>query len=204
MITNQVMKRPMGKFLVEQRTNLVPSFDELMSRDDKIENFSSLKEEFERKKDWDYDSLVSFNNRLFTCLCSNECREELCDMMNEISKRIAMTTPIGFPVNSSVTGKACKVEDIKTYIMIDHNTGYCKIGKSKNPRFREKTLQSEKPTIEMLFVINKNIEKELHRRYSDKRVRGEWFRLEDKDVEYLRKKYSEKYLPSVLRTAHSV
>lgn len=84
--------------------------------------------------------------------------------------------------------------------MIDHNTGYYKIGKSKKPRFREKTLQSEKPTIEMLFVINKNIEKELHRRYSDKRVRGEWFRLEDKDVEYLRKKYSEKYLPSVLQT----
>lgn len=51
MITNQVMKRPMGNFLVEQRTkDLVPSFDELMSRDDKIENFSSLKEEFERKK----------------------------------------------------------------------------------------------------------------------------------------------------------
>ena len=65
MIKNQVMKRPMGNFLVEQRTkDLVPSFDELMSRDDKIENFSSLKEEFERKKEWDYDCLVSFNNRL--------------------------------------------------------------------------------------------------------------------------------------------
>ena len=49
----------------------------------------------------------------------------------------------------------------------------------------------------MLFVINKNIEKELHRRYSDKRVRGEWFRLEYKDVEYLRKKYSDKYLQLV-------
>lgn len=191
----------MGNFLVEQRTkDLVPSFDELMSRDDKIENFSSLKEEFERKKEWDYDCLVSFNNRLFMCLCTNECMDELCDMMNEISKWIAMATPIDFSVNSSVTDKSCKVDDIKTYIMIDHNTGYYKIGKSKKPRFLEKTLQSEKPTIEMLFVINKNIEKELHRRYSDKRVRGEWFRLEDKDVEYLRKKYSEKYLPSVLKT----
>ena len=29
---------------------------------------------------------------------------------------------------------------------------------------------------------------------------NEWFRLEDKDVEYLRKKYSDKYLPSVLQT----
>lgn len=201
MITNQVMKRPMDNFLVEQRTkDLVPSFDELMNSDDKIENFSSLKEEFERKNEWDYDCLVSFNNRLFMCLCPNECRDELCDMMNEISKWIAMATPIDFSVNSSVTDKSCKVDDIKTYIMIDHNTGYYKIGKSKKPRFREKTLQSEKPTIEMLFVINKNIEKELHRRYSDKRVRGEWFRLEDKDVEYLRKKYSEKYLPSVLKT----
>ena len=50
-ITNQVMKRTMGSFLVEQRTkDLVPSFDELMNSDDKIENFSSLKEEFERKR----------------------------------------------------------------------------------------------------------------------------------------------------------
>ena len=188
----------MDNFLVEQRTkDLVPSFDELMNSDDKIENFSSLKEEFERKNEWDYDCLVSFNNRLFMCLCPNECRDELCDMMNEISKWIAMATPIDFSVNSSVTDKACKVDDIKTYIMIDHNTGYYKIGKSKKPRFREKTLQSEKPTIEMLFVINKNIEKELHRRYSDKRVRGEWFRLEYKDVEYLRKKYSDKYLQLV-------
>ena len=71
--------------------------------DDKIENFSSLKEEFERKNEWDYDCLVSFNNRLFMCLCPNECRDELCDMMNEISKWIAMATPIDFSINSLTT-----------------------------------------------------------------------------------------------------
>lgn len=50
MITNQVMKRPIGNFLVEQRTkDLVPSFYELMNSDDKIENFSSLKKNLKEK-----------------------------------------------------------------------------------------------------------------------------------------------------------
>ena len=39
----------------------------------------------------------------------------------------------------------------KVYVMIDKNTGYYKIGKSTNPNLRERTLQSEKPTIEMIF-----------------------------------------------------
>lgn len=203
MITNQVMKRPMGNFLVEQRTKdsmfNVVSFDELMNRNTEVENFSSLKNEFERKKEWDYDSLASFNNRLFLCFCPNEDREELCAMMNEISKWIAMARPISFSTNYSSVSKHSKENNFKTYIMIDHNTGFYKIGKSKNPYFREKTLQSEKPTIEMLLVINQDIEKVLHQEFSNKRVRGEWFQLECEDVEYLRKKYSEKYLPSVLQ-----
>jgi len=202
MKTNQVMKRPMGNFLVEQRTkdsmfNAV-SFDELMNKDVELENFSSLKNEFKKKKEWNHESLLSFQSRLFVCLCPNEDREELCEIMNEISKWIAMTTPIRFSINSSTT-KSCKECGFKTYIMIDHNTGFYKIGKSKNPCFREKTLQSEKPTIEMILIINQDIEKELHQKYSDKRVRGEWFQLDDQVIEYLRKKYSEKHLPSVLK-----
>ena len=51
----------------------------------------------------------------------------------------------------------------------------------------------------MILIINQDIEKELHQKYSDKRVRGEWFQLDDQVIEYLRKKYSEKHLPSVLK-----
>jgi len=73
------------------------------------------------------------------------------------------------------------------YLMVDHNTGYHKIGYSKNPRYREKTLQSEKPTIEMLFKWRGGFgqEQELHEHFSDKRIRGEWFDLTAEDVKYI-------------------
>mgnify|MGYP000884813906 FL=1 len=44
----------------------------------------------------------------------------------------------------------------KCYILKDHNTGLYKIGKSVNPVFREKTLQSEKPTIEAVKIFKQN------------------------------------------------
>ena len=72
----------------------------------------------------------------------------------------------------------------KVYVMIDKNTGYYKIGRSINPEKREKTLQSEKPTIEMLFNHDARVkdEKELHDMFRDKRVRGEWFDLNGSDL----------------------
>lgn len=68
--------------------------------------------------------------------------------------------------------------------MIDHNTGYHKIGHSKSLLDREKTLQSEKPTIELVEAWEGvlSYEKYLHERYKDKRVRGEWFDLSESEV----------------------
>jgi hypothetical protein len=65
----------------------------------------------------------------------------------------------------------------KTYIMKDYTTGLYKIGKSKNPEYRERTLQSEKPTIKMIKVFDSDIESDLHKEFADVRVRGEWFKL---------------------------
>jgi hypothetical protein len=78
------------------------------------------------------------------------------------------------------------------YVMIDKNTGFYKIGRSKNPETREKTLQSEKPTIELLFhhdARNKD-EKILHDLYKEKRVRGEWFDLNGSDILNIKKYFS--------------
>lgn len=76
-----------------------------------------------------------------------------------------------------------------TYLMIDGN-GYYKIGKSFNPEIREKTLQSQNPTIELIAFLNKDIEKELHLEYKNKRKRGEWFSLSKEDVKFIIKKYN--------------
>lgn len=77
-----------------------------------------------------------------------------------------------------------KKEDGYVYLMIDHNTKLYKIGWSKQPKVREKTLQSEQPKIELLksFRTNKSSETELHRYFKDKRIRGEWFNLTPSDL----------------------
>lgn len=81
---------------------------------------------------------------------------------------------------------ATKVEDFKTFIYIMRclRTGLYKIGRSKNPTIREKTLQSENPNVELVYQVEAfaSYEKELHSEFSHKRVRGEWFRLTKKDL----------------------
>lgn len=75
------------------------------------------------------------------------------------------------------------------YLMQDITNGYYKIGISNNPEYRERTLQSEKPSIEMIACksfptrkIAMAIESALHTAYSQQRLRGEWFNLNDADV----------------------
>jgi hypothetical protein len=74
------------------------------------------------------------------------------------------------------------------YVMIDDNTGFYKIGRSINPTKREKTLQSEKATIKLLFFFKGTyeIEKYLHKALKEKCVRGEWFNLSNSDLEYIK------------------
>lgn len=77
-----------------------------------------------------------------------------------------------------------------TYLMIDENTGLTKIGISINPVNRERTLQSEKPTIIMFAAREENIEKILHKEYNVFRIRGEWFKLNQNQIENIIKEYN--------------
>jgi hypothetical protein len=73
----------------------------------------------------------------------------------------------------------------KCYILKDKSNDTYKIGCSKNPLQREKTLQSEKPDLELIKVFEKNHEKELHKKYAEQCVRGEWFKLTPVQVKYI-------------------
>jgi hypothetical protein len=75
--------------------------------------------------------------------------------------------------------------DRKTYLIKDKNNGYYKIGFSKDPLKRAKTLQSESPKLELVKVWDKNIEKELHNKYKKQRIRGEYFNLTEIQVRYI-------------------
>ena len=106
-----------------------------------------------------------------------------------IEKLKRVNTEYRKPFNKNTFTPIEKLESIKVYVMIDHNTGYYKIGYSRNPTRRERTLQSEKPTIELLFSYEAEMkdEKALHKLFEDKRIRGEWFRLNNSDLLKIKK-----------------
>lgn len=70
------------------------------------------------------------------------------------------------------------------YLMKDSTTGFYKIGYSKDPKYRERTLQSQKPTIVLLRTWQGTMqqEKHLHKVFKSKRIRGEWFDLNENDI----------------------
>lgn len=80
-----------------------------------------------------------------------------------------------------------KVRERYVYLM-RHVNGLTKIGISSNPRSRERTLQAEDPRLKMLFYFQADIavERRLHAIFQDLRVRGEWFNLEERHVEWIK------------------
>lgn len=66
------------------------------------------------------------------------------------------------------------------YLMKDESdSGAYKIGISNNPKFRESTLQREKPSIKLVgkWAELSGFEKKWHSHFSENRMRGEWFKL---------------------------
>lgn len=70
------------------------------------------------------------------------------------------------------------------YVMEDTRNGAFKIGHSRTPGKRERTLQSEVPETALRFSIpaNEEHEKALHARFAHRRIRGEWFELSAEDL----------------------
>ncbi len=79
------------------------------------------------------------------------------------------------------------------YLMKNRRNGYIKIGVSVKPEYREKTLQSEEPEIELIWSTKEMIdcgeELGLHEKYNEKRIRGEWFILTKKDIADIKREY---------------
>ena len=90
----------------------------------------------------------------------------------------------------SEDGRPTAGDPCYVYLMTDTTNGFHKIGISNRPEYREGTLQSEKPTIELVCTkqypsraIASAIESALHAVYAGKRLRGEWFELSERDLE---------------------
>lgn len=66
-----------------------------------------------------------------------------------------------------------------------------KIGRTSNPKSRAKTFGVQLPfEVEFICLIQaddmRQLETELHQRFSDKRINGEWFALSPDDVDYMK------------------
>lgn len=74
------------------------------------------------------------------------------------------------------------------YLLYNVKNGFFKIGYSKNPMKREKTLQAEEPDIAILKLWEKDMafEKYLHKKYIKQRVSGEWFKFTFQELWELR------------------
>lgn len=70
------------------------------------------------------------------------------------------------------------------YLMRNERNRFVKIGVSNNPAYRERTLQAEEPEITLLFKLETYafVEEWLHYVFREKRVRGEWFELDDAEI----------------------
>lgn len=103
----------------------------------------------------------------------------------------AMLKDIGLTVEPATLEERDEIKASKNgnngyvYLMRNSRNGSTKIGFSKKPRFREKTLQSEEPEIEIICTIPGNIQKEraIQEKYSPARIRGEWFLLSAFDID---------------------
>lgn len=71
------------------------------------------------------------------------------------------------------------------YLMTDRRTGLTKIGTSKNPQYRESTLQSDNPMVELLQTWKASLshERTMHKLFARYRVRGEWFDLTQEQID---------------------
>jgi hypothetical protein len=74
------------------------------------------------------------------------------------------------------------------YIMRNRRSGYHKIGKSNDPVYRERTLQSEDPDVYLVFKGEGDVakEKSLHQKFKHKRIRGEWFDLTPEELKEIK------------------
>lgn len=75
--------------------------------------------------------------------------------------------------------------------LIKNNEGHYKIGKSVNPNKRIESLGVVLPfPIEAVHLVYSDrmskLEKELHERFGDKHIAGEWFALTDEDVNFIK------------------
>ena len=221
MITNQVMKRPMGKFLVEQRTK-----DSMFNATNLLKQWNEASgEKKEITKFFDNDNTKEFISALM--------EEEKLNTQNSAYLKArgknggTWMHPILFVKFAMWLNPRFEVQVIKFVYdqMLKYRNeagdAYKELGKAIGKIVSKKFMPVAmcKVAKAINYVVFNEHEHEMRNKHGEESKQYELFNMErqvamlindgflhsyDQVIEYLRKKYSEKYLPSVLRTAHSV
>ena len=83
-------------------------------------------------------------------------------------------------------------KEFKTYLMFDDGSGLYKIGKAFDIEKRLKYIKGMCPMIMLVCVCERNVESQLHKAYKAKRKTGEWLKLDNSDVKYIKDKFKER------------
>lgn len=120
----------------------------------------------------------------FTIIHNPLLVSKICQHVRDYVSGYLDEEPVQEPEPVQVHTETCFV-----YLMHDTSNDFYKIGISKDPQYRERTLQSEKPTIEKICAkefptrqIAEALESALHKSFATKRIRGEWFSLTPDDI----------------------
>ncbi len=130
--------------------------------------------------------LLDIDRSVFFIIIKKLKSLDYCNKVDEyyrFSENFYRVINSGFVATKNLRVKRKK--DVFVYLMQDEHTGLYKIGKSSNLNYRERTLAAQIPKIKMIhsFLEGENNEKQLHKKYQNKRIRGEWFNLTQEDVQ---------------------
>lgn len=188
MKTNQIMTRPMGQFKVQQRTKdgyfnataLLKQWNNTNGSKEEIEDYlkSHSKLVYERDGDLVWMDNYNFGNLLIYLdprLFFVDFQIAKLDWRIEDEFREAI-----------VKHKKCDNKIVYTYVLKD-KSGLYKIGKSVNVERRIKSISTGNTTIEKVMVLPIDCEGYLHSYFSNKRIRGEWFKLNNEDIKFIEK-----------------
>lgn len=88
--------------------------------------------------------------------------------------------------------KEIRKAEKKTYFIKNKETGLLKIGRSYDPEARAKSLQCGAGSeLDIILVLDEDVERELHLRFSDDRAFNEWFYHSEAIESYIKTKRFE-------------
>lgn len=76
-----------------------------------------------------------------------------------------------------------------TYLMKDKVTGLVKIGSTSDIKTRYQTLSCGNHNLLVIATIDENIENELHRKFANKKVKGEFYSIDENEISSIIKDY---------------